>query len=177
MNIDFSDIIKTLEIALEGLKLAQNSAISFRLYTSPLEPLIEITIDLLIKLSFALKMEGIRAFPTPNPELTFTEREQDALGNPKQYRNIKLPPIIGPQPFSSEVMRMTAQYLVSLKRCFQVSFDRKFWEPSVASGRLDAMRILLKNMLKHQADLTAFVKAEKRKKYSTSRRLYLKKNK
>jgi hypothetical protein len=163
-------IDNTMEL-IRTVKSAYKSGLNINFVpTSPVDPLLDILIDLLMKASMVLR-EDFKAIVTPNPELTFSERMQDVLGNPLQKRISPKPLIVGPDFFSSYLLRQIAEYLILLKKEFQISFDRKFWEPSAFSGRLHALRILRKNFLRRLADLERRVAKKRASKHSMFHRM------
>jgi hypothetical protein len=81
--------------------------------SSPVEYLLEAAIDisLLLANSFAEGRESIRV----NPEIRFSEKHSDALGNPKQISFAKKKPIwIDPE--AAKFLRKLASFFVVLKR-------------------------------------------------------------
>ena len=143
-----SDTIQYLEEVLKLLKIAESSSFeSVTWHTSSLQPLLGVLTGLLMKTSSLMK-EDFRAFPSPTPGILFLEWMQDELGNPKQIRIAKKPPILGPDIFTANLLSLIAEYLVNLKIGLQVSLHGNLWEPSVLSGQLHVLKVLRSNFFK-----------------------------
>jgi hypothetical protein len=98
------DLIKVLSSA---------KTLGFESLSSPVDVLLEAGIDVMLLLKNSFK-EGSRGRQN-NPSLKFSEKEQDALGNPKQIR-IKKPPNVFWSPQLAEIFDKLATFLALIKR-------------------------------------------------------------
>jgi hypothetical protein len=170
LDENLSELVQSIREYLHILESMQNMVLHSWSATSPVEPAIEIAIDILLRLSLLLK-EDFRAIATPNPDLLFSERWQDVLGNPKQLKRVVKVPILGPDIVSASLLKSMAEYLVTLKRSFQVSFHGKLWEPSLASARVKIALRLEKTVRKYLSELSERTQRAKQARHSTQRRL------
>lgn len=92
--------------------LTEAKKYGFSSLSSPMEILFESGTDLLLVLAQNLE-QGKQALPL-NPELKFSEFQQDSLGNPKQIKIQKLNPIYF-DPEAAKYLRQIASLLVALK--------------------------------------------------------------
>lgn len=84
---------------------------------SPIDDMIDISIDILLLLRMALE-EGRRRV-TLNEELLFLEEFQDDLGNPKQIRTRRVIPTILPSDEMIDSFDIIIHYLSELRRLEQ----------------------------------------------------------
>lgn len=96
---------------ISTLQLAQK--LGYSSTSSPVEYLFDASIDILILLSMELKEGKMPIRKTP--ELKFSERYQDVLGNPKQIRIERKDPLWF-DPEVAKYLRKLASLMVVLKR-------------------------------------------------------------
>jgi len=157
----FQGLIRYLEDVTNLLKLAESTAIKLGATFSPIEPLIEVAIDVIISLSIALR-EDFKGISTPNPSLEFSERFSDPLGNPLQIKRFPRRPIIlGPDKLSSIYLKRVAEFLVLLRRGLQVDFHGQLWEPDLWRSRYKMARDFHKRTLN---ELSARMQKERKSK-------------
>lgn len=152
---DILGLIRSFEDMINLLKVASTSTATVNIGSelSPIEPLIEIAIDLLISLSIALR-EDFKGIVTPNPSLEFSERWSDPLGNPLQIKRFPRHPfILGPDKNSAMYCRRVAEYLVLLRRSLQVDFHGQLWEPDLWRSRFKMARDFHKRTLRELSEL------------------------
>jgi hypothetical protein len=115
--MDFSDMIEYLREILRLLERAQNFSGSIT-YTSPIEPLIEVALELVLKLAQIVRDGEFKLLLPPNPEVIFREDLSDPLGNPlsiqrkEEISNF----IFGPLPATAKVLKDIVDYLANLKQ-------------------------------------------------------------
>lgn len=162
MEIDLSALIESMQAALAILEIAQASSIKLKATTSPLEPLLEVGVDLLVLLSNILR-EDFRGIVTPNPELIFSERWLDPLGNPLQIRKFpKRSRILGPDKYSSRLCMKFAKYLIYLKKAIQLDFHGLLWEPDLWQSRYKIAKEFQNMMFQQLEQKLKLIKKHKR---------------
>jgi hypothetical protein len=120
-----------MEGTLRTLKILENSTMLLS-YTSPIEPIVEVALDVILILTQAVRSD-FRALVPRNSEIGFSEFEQDVLGNPKQF---KMNPfskdvIFGPNPTAEKIFKNFSEYLILFKRSLLIPFLEESKEESV----------------------------------------------
>lgn len=140
MVSDLRDEAKFIELASPFI-----TSINF---ASPIEPLLQIAIDILLRLATAISTD-FRYPVSRTGDLEFSEFESDPLGNPKQKTTniFKKQYIHGPMPSLASFLKNFAKYLVTLQKDFLVPFHVELKEPSVKEVRL---RMEFKDLLREQ---------------------------
>lgn len=122
-----SDMISHLKSVILTLESAtQFSNVTIK-YLSPVEPLIEASIEILLLLRTALMDEHKGPLPR-TPEIKFLENEQDSLGNPKQikFSKWKRPVRFGPDPRAGNLLLDMISYLIQYKNHLEIPFHEEF---------------------------------------------------
>jgi hypothetical protein len=109
-----------------------------------------------------------------NPEISFSESEQDSLGNPQQIKSSSPNPTIPADPDTAKIILNFASYLVSYFQFLEASFLEKFSERSALDHLYEIRDELVRKTRKAFFELTKKTAELKRNRYFARKRIYRK---